>query len=481
MVLFSKYSKLTQIEEKKPSRLGLDADPSAGTKFFLHTVSAVSSLALLLFIFTLNQLGPDQVEALSNTLQNIDFLNIKLSPKLIEELSFARPITIFILSVMAAYGVYAVVDLKQRKTIQLKQSDRSYFSESGDISYAIHVLLLLLILVSSFLHYHPKPKIQITEIEFIPNQIESRKAPKETKRRAEKQSVSAGKHNPKKPVTPITQPTGKPKTAPKPEVKAEPVKQTESKPTPKPPQPAAPRPMPQAAKPQPSPAPAPKQTQVQPKQSTFTPNTFTPPTPKPQVSPQALPREALQQARMSPKASSLPTPKTYSSTGGTGSSATGSGTSPAPKFDSSGAGETTNLVARIASIPRAPSMGSGGAYGGPSNPDANDNPNGPASLGAKSDADFGPYMSALQRRIKMAWKPPRGTESNRIVVVFTVNRTGYLQNVQLVTPSRDQSANAAALDAVKRAAPFDPLPAGSPATIDIEFTFDYNVFKKERW
>jgi|GEM_PF-822856 len=479
---FSRYSKLTQEPEApKTKRLGLDpVDPSAGTRFFLHTVSAVSSLVLLLFIFTLNQLGPSEIAGLTELVQKIPFLDIKFSTRLVEDLKFAKPITIIIVSAMAAYATYAVIDLQRKHKAAAKQIDRSYFNESSDISYAIHILLLLLILISSFLNYHPKPKINITEIEFIPTQIESRKTPPPTKRKAEKQSVNAGKHDPKKPVTPVTQAAGKPKVAPSPkqETKAEPV-QKQAQPKPVTPQPVSPKP--QMAKPQPSPAPAPKQTAPSPKQTTFTPNTFTPPSPKPQVSPQALPREALQQARINPNASSLPAPKTYSSTGGTGSSATGSGTSPSPKFDSGSAGESSNLVARIASIPRAPSMGGGGAYGGPSNPEANNNPDGPASMAARADVEFGPYMSALQRKIKMAWKPPRGTESNRIVVIFTINKNGYLQNIELTSPSRDQSANAAALDAVKRAAPFDPLPAGSPATVDIEFTFDYNVFKRERW
>ena len=81
----------------------------------------------------------------------------------------------------------------------------------------------------------------------------------------------------------------------------------------------------------------------------------------------------------------------------------------------------------------------------------------------------------------MAWKPPRGTESNRIVVKFSISKTGYLQDIQLISASRSTEANNAALEAIKKASPFDPLPAGSPASVDIEFTFDYNVFKKERW
>ena len=79
------------------------------------------------------------------------------------------------------------------------------------------------------------------------------------------------------------------------------------------------------------------------------------------------------------------------------------------------------------------------------------------------------------------WKPPRGSESNRIVVTFSVTTDGRLQNLKLTQACALPDANMAALDAVTKAAPFDPLPVGSGPSVDIEFTFDYNVFQKSRW
>ncbi len=462
---FSKYPKFNT-EDNSATKLKRLSDPSAGTRFILHSLSAISSLALLLFIFTLNKLNLNQIQAFQELIQNIPFLDIQLSTSLAQELSLSRPITIIIVSVVSLYAIYAVLDIGRKRKPRNKISDRSFFSESSDLSYAIHILLLLAILLSSFLNYHPKPKVKITEIEYIPSQIESPKKPPQTKRKAEKQSVNSGKKEIRKAPSPVQKPASKAQVSPSPEVKPEPVKQ-EEKPKASP-----------AASPKTLPSPAPL-SKPQPRASNFTPSSFS--NPKPQASPQALPREALQQSRVNPNASGLPSPRTYSSTGGLGSSSTATGTSPAPKYSSNGAGDSSNLVARIASIPRAPSMGGGGASGGPSNPESNSNPNGPASLAAMADIEFGPYMSALQRKIKMAWKPPRGTESNRIVVKFSISKTGYLQDIQLISASRSTEANNAALEAIKKASPFDPLPAGSPASVDIEFTFDYNVFKKERW
>ena len=110
------------------------------------------------------------------------------------------------------------------------------------------------------------------------------------------------------------------------------------------------------------------------------------------------------------------------------------------------------------------------------NPDANNNPGGKPSVAAQADVDFGPYMADLQRRIKRAWFPPRGQESRRVKVIFQVHSQGELSNLRLEKSSQVAIADQAALAAVSNAAPFRPLPAGAPAVVDIEFTFDYNVF-----
>lgn len=97
---------------------------------------------------------------------------------------------------------------------------------------------------------------------------------------------------------------------------------------------------------------------------------------------------------------------------------------------------------------------------------------------AQSDVDFGPYMADLQRRIKRAWFPPKGSESKRVMVVFKVHRNGTMSDLRLTKGSGDKAADQAAKKAVENAAPFRPLPKGAPPDVDIQFTFDYNVFKK---
>ncbi|MDR3615495.1 MAG: energy transducer TonB [Candidatus Obscuribacterales bacterium] len=93
-----------------------------------------------------------------------------------------------------------------------------------------------------------------------------------------------------------------------------------------------------------------------------------------------------------------------------------------------------------------------------------------------ADIDYGPYMADLQRRIKRAWYPPRGNETRRVVVIFKVHSSGAMDGLKISKSSGVPVADAAALKAVEDAAPFKTLPAKEPENVDIQFTFDYNVF-----
>ena len=96
---------------------------------------------------------------------------------------------------------------------------------------------------------------------------------------------------------------------------------------------------------------------------------------------------------------------------------------------------------------------------------------------AEAVPDFGPYMADLQRRIKMNWNPPKGNESKRVVLLFKIARDGRLLSCSVYKSSGLASADNAAMQAVKLTAPFRPLPANFRGqSVDIQFTFDYNVF-----
>jgi TonB family protein len=114
--------------------------------------------------------------------------------------------------------------------------------------------------------------------------------------------------------------------------------------------------------------------------------------------------------------------------------------------------------------------------GNPGNPSAG-NPSGAPGINAKKDPDFGPYMAELQRRIKRNWQPPRRNASKRVILLFTVAKDGRLLNLRVHKPSGEPDTDRAAISAVQLSAPFKPLPSDfSGSSIDIQFTFDYNVF-----
>lgn len=103
----------------------------------------------------------------------------------------------------------------------------------------------------------------------------------------------------------------------------------------------------------------------------------------------------------------------------------------------------------------------------------------PESKVSTSNVKFDYYMRNVQKNIKRNWQPPQGTESKRIVVLFTLNKDGHLISSQLSKSSGSDVADMEAINAIKRTY-FESLPYGYKGTyVDISFTFDYNVIDKK--
>jgi TonB family protein len=105
----------------------------------------------------------------------------------------------------------------------------------------------------------------------------------------------------------------------------------------------------------------------------------------------------------------------------------------------------------------------------------------PPQVVPAADVDFGPFMANLQRQIKHNWYPPKGELSSKSMAQFKVARNGDVSYIQITQSGASEAYDRAAMDAIRNASKgFGPLPEGSPATVDIQFTFDYNVFSKGR-
>ena len=95
--------------------------------------------------------------------------------------------------------------------------------------------------------------------------------------------------------------------------------------------------------------------------------------------------------------------------------------------------------------------------------------------------DFKPYMKNMQKTIKEQWDPPKGTESKRVVLLYTINKKGEVIKSSVFKSSGDEEMDNAALEALNAAAPFGKLPKSFKGkSVDVQFTFDYKVFGSKR-
>lgn len=99
----------------------------------------------------------------------------------------------------------------------------------------------------------------------------------------------------------------------------------------------------------------------------------------------------------------------------------------------------------------------------------------------KNGVNFEPYLEKIQDKIKANWNPPKQRKTKRIKVRFSVDKKGNLLNPKIIKSSKNRNCDNSALNALIDSAPFEPLPAEyNENTIDIEFTFDYNVYKLKK-
>lgn len=363
-----------------------------------------------------------------------------------------------------------------------KDKEEVSFEKALIIAVILHPTIILILLLSSFIlkllgidfSLFNKPDLKPKDIEFVLVEKEAPPIDKNTRNRADKNSQAGGKHDPKRPVSlpqqeapkaPAKKPT--PPAAQKPVVKQPVQKQQVQKPVaPKQPVQQPQKPAQPAQPPVQKPAPKPQAPKP----------TVTPSVPKPTVNPSSnfnipIPKSAIPQIAQPTTAPVTSAPKI-------GGNASGSaGGSAAPSFSPTassrggvgGTGSTAGGGGRF-------SNSAGGGRANLGNPGPG-NPNGAPGIDAIKEPDFGPYMKELQRRIKMNWDPPKGNESKRVILLFSIARDGRLLNVKVHRSSGLQSADNAAIEAVKLTAPFRPLPPEFKGqSVDIQFTFDYNVF-----
>jgi TonB family protein len=74
--------------------------------------------------------------------------------------------------------------------------------------------------------------------------------------------------------------------------------------------------------------------------------------------------------------------------------------------------------------------------------------------------DLHPYVWDLDRKIKKALFLPKACGGKSPIITFKIHKDGNISNLLLVRSSGIEVADKAWLEAIKKAAPFDPLPEG---------------------
>ncbi len=390
---------------------------------------------------------------------------------------------------MAILGKYSEIEDEQDSSYKIpavfKHDPKEMsLTKSIIVSTALHPLTVLLVwlfifvaglLGISFVIFN-KPEAKPKDIEFVLVDKEDTPINKNTRFRSDKNSRAGGKHDPKRKVS---MPKAGGGSSAKPKVQSKPQQQSSTpakKPTAKQStvkqqvKSTASESAPAKVK-APTPAPRPGITPTAPKIAEKPKSDFVIPVPKTNIPKIGVP------AGTGP----IATP-TGTGTGGSGSASSGSGSglSFAPTGKSS-AGSVGGKSGIGSGSGVGKGVGSGVGVGNLGNPGPG-NPNGRPGIDAIREPDFGPYMRELQQRVKRNWEPPKGEESRRVVLMFTIARDGRLLNVSVSKSSGLAAADKAALSAVQLTAPFKPLPAEyKENSVDIQFTFDYNVFGAKKY
>ena len=94
---------------------------------------------------------------------------------------------------------------------------------------------------------------------------------------------------------------------------------------------------------------------------------------------------------------------------------------------------------------------------------------------------FKGYMRRMQMKIKSNWEPPEQDTSKRVVVFYTIKKNGKLGSYKVLKTSGSRALDRAAIKALKKSEPFEPLPEGfTKDYVEVQFTFDYNVWKNKK-
>lgn len=102
-----------------------------------------------------------------------------------------------------------------------------------------------------------------------------------------------------------------------------------------------------------------------------------------------------------------------------------------------------------------------------------------SETGTAAKIDMKPYVAEVSRKIKAGWFPPARQPYKVVRVSFVVTPQGQLANLKVTQSSGHAQVDEAARQAVLRAAPFAPLPAGCDVPKLIDYSFEHTSHQDE--
>jgi TonB family protein len=344
------------------------------------------------------------------------------------------------------------------------------FLKSIFFSLAFHVglvgfiwltLMILQFLGINLLTFDRPEHVRDIEFQLVDSPIETPRNPK-TKNRAEHNSRSGGEKIPNVHEAQPQRTAGQTKPQPKPRPM---VAQAQTKPQPVQQQPKRPSPQ--------KPQPQPKSVAVQPN------NQQKPTPPKPIVRAPKPSTNRMHVAAVPNPLAPIRVPSAPGPVANTGPVVRGPSGGGSPSGSGSSVGPAT-MPGQFSGGGKPSAGGGPSGQGGRSGYSQYGSPGGGGGkpgVDALAEPDFGPYLAELQRRIRRNWIPPEDREDKTVILLFTIAKDGRLLNIQTKRSSGYGNADQAAKAAVERSAPFRPLPSEyRSGSINVEFTFDYNVY-----
>lgn len=98
---------------------------------------------------------------------------------------------------------------------------------------------------------------------------------------------------------------------------------------------------------------------------------------------------------------------------------------------------------------------------------------------APSNVNYTDYLRYMEKRLKSCWAPPKSNSSSFVVTEFQLSKDGTIYNTVVTRSSGNKEVERKALEALALASPLFALPDGSPQSLRLRFTFQYNVQKSK--